>query len=315
MQKPKIAISSCLLGESVRYDGGHKHNRYVTQTLGQYFDFIAFCPEVAIGLGIPRPTIRLAQQDDAVRAVGSADAEMDVTDALAGYGEKIAGQIKSAVTGYILKKDSPTCGMERVKVYGEPDRPPVRQGVGIYAKVILERLPNLPVEEEGRLMDPGIRENFVERVFTYGRWRTFLEDDGSAAGLVKFHTHHKFFIQAHDEVAYRELGRIVASAGIDRQAALRSYESVLMQGLKQQATPARNANVLQHIMGFFKQALEPGDKAELLDLIDAHRRGLVPVIVPITLINHFRRKHPVSYIDEQIFLEPHPRELMLRNHI
>ena len=314
--KPRIAISSCLLGEKVRYDSGHKHNRYITGTLGEYFDFVPLCPEVAVGLGIPRPTIRLVVRDGEVRARAQSDETLDPTDELRDYGRKMASQIEGKVCGYLLKKDSPSCGMERVKVFDKPNAPAKREGVGIYAREILSLLPDLPVEEEGRLMDPGLRENFVERVFTYDRWLKFLDEDFTPAGLVKFHTCHKFFILAHDETTYRELGRIVADVGkgdlVDTAA---TYASLLMQGLKKQATPRKNANVLQHMMGFFKDDLDSHDKQELLNAIELHRQRLVPAIVPITLINYFRRKYRNAYIDDQVYLEPHPPELMLRNHI
>lgn len=312
--KPKIAVSSCLLGEEVRYDGGHKNNRYVSRVLVDYFDFVPLCPEVAIGLGIPRPTIRLVQEGDEVRARSHADSADDYTEVLAGYGRKMAASL-TRVSGYILKKDSPSCGMERVKVYPpEPARPPEKNGVGIYAGVILEALPNLPVEEEGRLTDPRLRENFIERVFLYASWQALLARGLTPKGLVEFHTVHKFAILAHDETVYRQLGQIVARAGsVPIEECAESYIALLMQGMKTLTTPKKHANVLMHIMGFFKEDLEKDDKAELLRLIEAHREGLVPVIVPITLINYFRKKYPNEYIEGQTYLEPHPPELMLRN--
>lgn len=315
MIKPKIAISSCLLGEQVRFDGGHKHNPYITRSLGEYFDFVPFCPEVAVGLGVPRPTIRLVRSQGDIRAV-SADGTIDPTDDMDAYARTIAPQLDGKVCGYILKKDSPSCGMERVKVYEKEDQPPAREGSGIYARRIMAMLPNLPVEEEGRLMDPGLRENFVERVFAYNRWLDLVDSGITAGSLVDFHTRHKFFIQVHDERTYRELGQLVASVGKrDIHEVAQEYVSKLMQGLRHQATPKKNANVLQHIMGFFKSDLAADDKQELLDLIDAHRRGMVPLVVPITLINHFRRKYPNEYIEDQVYLTPHPQELKLRNHI
>lgn len=310
---PKIGISSCLLGQEVRYDGGHKHNRYVTRTLGQHFEFVPHCPELAIGLGTPRAPIRLFGDGGQVRAVGVDDSALDFTSRLATDGDALAAR-SSGLSGYILKKDSPSCGMERVEVYSREI--PEKRGVGIFASRLMAMLPDLPVEEEGRLMDPGLRENFVERVFTYHRWQRLLAEGLTAERLVAFHTRHKFFILAHDEPVYRELGRLVASAGKgDIDEVGRAYVSLMMQGLREQATPRKHANVLMHIMGFFKDALEPGDKQELVDLIDAHRNGLVPVIVPITLLNHFLRKFPNDYVMGQVYLSPHPRELMLRNHI
>jgi len=312
-ERPQIGISSCLLGEGVRYDGGHKHSRYITNTLGQHFEFVSYCPEMAIGLGIPRPPIRLVTREHGVVAVGVDDGSLDVTARLSGYALDVAR--KSAnLSGYILKKDSPSCGMERVKVY--TGKQPHKKGIGVYAGELMRQLPNLPVEEEGRLMDPGLRENFVERVFTFHRWQQMLAAGLSASRLVDFHTRHKFSVLAHDEKVYRELGRLVADAGgADIPALAESYVTLLMAGMRKRATPRKHANVLMHIMGFFKDQLDTDDKEEMLALIDAHRQELVPLIVPITLINHFLRKFPSEYIQNQVYLSPHPRELMLRNHI
>lgn len=310
----RIAVSSCLLGNEVRYDGGHKHNRYVTDTLGQYFSFVSFCPEVAIGLGTPRSPIQLVQVDGAVRVRGVRDPEKDVTDDLIAYGKTVSGML-GEVSGYIFKSRSPSCGMERVKIYG-PSGHSADSGPGMFAKTMMERLPELPVEEEGRLMDPRLRENFIERVFVYHRWQQYCQAGLSPSSLVDFHTRHKFLIQVHDEPGFRELGRLVGtagSAGLD--AVAYAYVTRLMQTLKKIATPGMHANVLMHIMGFLKGSLGAGDKAELLELIDAHRRERVPLIVPLTLLKHFLRLYPNDYICQQFYLNPHPAELMLRNHI
>jgi len=309
-----IGISSCLLGHEVRYDSGHKHNAYITQTLGRFFEFMPFCPEVAIGLGIPRPPIQLVQFDDGVHVRGVRNPQQDVTRELVAYGEQVAGRLH-AVSGYLFKKGSPSCGMERVKIYN-PGGQPAGSGAGMFAATLMRQLPELPVEEEGRLMDPVLRENFVERVFVYHRWQKLCGSRPGAAELVDFHTRHKFIVLAHHESAYRELGRLVADAGKgDLGATLQAYIRVLMQALKKNATPRQHANVLMHILGFFKRHLETADKAELLDVIDAYRRGQLPLIVPITLIKHHLRHYPDDYVSRQYYLNPHPRELMLRNHI
>jgi uncharacterized protein YbgA (DUF1722 family)/uncharacterized protein YbbK (DUF523 family) len=315
MNKPKIGISTCLLGEEVRYDGGHKHNRYITRTLGDYFDFVPYCPEVAIGLGTPRPPIRLVDRDGNQRAVGSNDASVDVTDKLERFAERVAAS-STDLSGYILKKDSPSCGMERVRVYNEDTGMPEKKGIGIHARIMMDRHPHLPFEEEGRLMDPGLRDNFIERVFACHRWQQLLASGLKPASLVSFHTAHKFLLLSHDESRYRSLGRIVAEAGSgDIDELGERYIAEFMACLNVLSTPRKHANVLMHIMGFFKDQLEAGDKEELLGLIDAHREGLVPVIVPVTLMNHYQRKYPSEYIENQVYLEPHPKELMLRNHI
>ncbi len=311
----RIAVSSCLLGNQVRYDAGHKHSAYLTQTLGDYFSFIPFCPEVAIGLGIPRPPIRLVDVDGLIRVRGVSDPQQDVTDALVEYAESVVPQLRQ-VSGYVFKKGSPSCGMERVKVYDIRSGQPMRSGAGLFAGTLMQALPELPVEEEGRLMDPRLRENFIERVFVYHRWHCYCANGITPGTLVDFHTRHKFSVLAHDEVAYRQLGRLVAGAGdrdIDELAA--EYIRVLMRALARLATAKQHANVLMHIMGFIKADIDRGDKAELLDLIEAYRQEQVPLIVPITLIQHHLRRHPNDYIGSQYYLNPHPRELMLRNRI
>ena len=210
IEKIPIAISSCLLGEEVRFDGGHKHNAYITQTLGEYFSYTPFCPEVAIGLGVPRPTIQLVQVEDDIRVRGSKDPQLDVTERLQDYARSVLPALEG-YCGYIFKRASPSCGMERVKVYKNGN--PVGTSSGAYAAVIMQALPELPVEEEGRLMDPVLRENFIERVFVYHRWQQLKRGGLTVAGLVQFHTVHKFTLLAHDEVIYRELGRIIADTG------------------------------------------------------------------------------------------------------
>jgi len=315
--RPKIGISSCLLGSEVRFDGSHKHNSYITRTLGDYFEFVAFCPEVAIGLGTPRTPIRLVASEHGPKAVDLKNPEIDHTEALDNYARKVTPTL-SDYCGYLVKKDSPSCGMERVKVYHRADAPPVREAAGIYTARLLQEKPEIPVEEEGRLMDPGLRENFIERVYALHRWRTAVEsDDGpTPAKLVDFHTRHKFFMLAHHEPTYRQLGPLVASAGQgDVQKRCDEYLQLFMTGLKHKVNPRKNTNVLMHIMGYFKDHLTPEDKSELLEIIDHHRDGLVPVIVPITLINHYLKKFPSEYVANQVYLQPHPKELMLRNHI
>ncbi|HKI73720.1 MAG TPA: DUF523 and DUF1722 domain-containing protein [Pseudomonadales bacterium] len=310
---PRVGVSSCLLGEEVRYDGGHKRNDYVSNTLADHLDLVPWCPEMAIGLGVPRPPIRLIRRADEIRAVRTDDTSVDVTDKLAAYGREVSNTLGD-LSGYILKKDSPSCGMERVRVYNGST--PDKSGTGIYARVIMEAHPHLPTEEEGRLNDPRLRENFIERVFTLHRWQKMVQQGLTPRSLVAFHTEHKFLILAHDEPGYRELGRLISQAGGEKVESLgKRYLTLLMQTLSHHATPKKHANVLMHIMGFFKDKLDASDKAELLEQIDAHREGLVPVIVPITLINHYLRKFPETYIERQIYLSPHPRELMLRNHV
>lgn len=310
----RIGVSACLLGQEVRYDGGHKHNAYLTGSLARYFEFVPFCPEVSIGLGIPRAPIRLEARHDEVRAVGVRDPDLDVTDALLAYGSAVADAHRD-LSGYIFKKGSPSCGLERVKIYSAKGMP-AGKGRGLYARALTARLGLLPVEEEGRLMDPVLRENFIERVFVYHRWQGLMRQGLTPAALVDFHTRHKFSILAHDEQRYRELGRMVSEAG---RAALDElaprYADTLMAALSRRATRRRHTNVLMHVMGYLKRYLDSDDKAELLELIDSYRVGQVPLIVPITLLKHHLRKHPDPYIQQQYYLSPHPEELMLRNSL
>jgi uncharacterized protein YbgA (DUF1722 family)/uncharacterized protein YbbK (DUF523 family) len=311
----RIGISSCLLGNAVRFDAGHKHSTYITKTLGEYFEFVPFCPEVAIGLGVPRPPLRLVRVGGSIRVRGVRDPERDVTEALVENAAAVARELQG-VCGYLFKKGSPSCGIERVKVYDADSGHPVNSSSGVYAGTIMQALPELPVEEEGRLMDPRLRENFVERVFIYHRWHCYCAAGMTPAALVDFHTRHKFCVLAHDEPAYRELGRLVAAAGKgDITATAGEYIRVLMKALARVATPKRHTNVLLHIVGYFKENLNREDKAELLEHIEAYRRELVPLIVPMTLIQHHLRCHPNEYIAAQYYLNPHPRELMLRNRI
>lgn len=310
----RIGISACLLGESVRYDGGHKHNEYITTTLGQYFDFVPFCPEVAIGLGVPRPPIRLVQERIGVRARGVDDPKLDVTQQLVAYATQVVPALDQ-LSGYILKKNSPSCGMKRVKVYRGKKSAAVN-GTGIYARTLMEQLPELPFEEEGRLMDPLWRGNFVERVFVYHRWQRQVGYVPGAKALIDFHTRHKLIVLAHDERAYRALGRFVATAGGAKiETTANSYVRLLMECLKRPATRARHANVLQHISGFFKKVLTRDDKHELQALIETYRRGRVPLVAPITLIRHYLRQFPDPYLAGQYYLHPHPDELALRSTI
>lgn len=310
----RIGISGCLLGQEVRYDGGHKHNGYITDTLGRFFEFVPFCPEVAIGMGVPRAPIRLVKMGGEVRARGVRDPALDVTDPLDAYAERVAPKLHR-LSGYILKKGSPSCGMERVKLV-TPKGAPAGTGAGVYAARLMALQPELPFEEEGRLMDPVLRENFIERVFVYHRWQQLTTRKLTARGLVEFHTRHKFIVLAHDEKAYRALGRLVAEAGRAPVAELGTrYVALLMQALRKPATRTRHANVLQHLGGFFKQHLDATDKQEWQELISSYRLGRLPLVVPVTLLRHYLRRFPDPYLASQHYLAPHPDELMLRNLI
>jgi uncharacterized protein YbgA (DUF1722 family)/uncharacterized protein YbbK (DUF523 family) len=308
----RLGVSACLLGAKVRFDGGHKRNRFVLEELGKYFEFMPFCPEVAIGMGTPRPPIRLVGDPQAPRAVGSRDDSLDVTDALREYSAITAGRLYG-LCGFVFKKDSPSCGMERVKVYSDTGMPQ-RDGAGLFARAVQEANPLLPVEEEGRLNDPGLRENFVTRVLVYARWQALRQQPLSKKALIEFHTCHKLLLLAHSPAAYRELGGLLArldSAPLDTLA--ERYIGDVMRALKAQASRKLHVNVLQHLLGYLRKHVDDVNRAGLVDVIDDYRRGLVPLVVPITLLQHHFRSNPNPYISRQVYMNPHPRELMLRN--
>lgn len=310
----RIGVSSCLLGAKVRFDGGHKKDDFLVNTFGEWVEWVPVCPEVEVGMGTPRESVRLVRKGSDIRMVAPRSGS-DWTQAMRIYSVQRVEKLATAeLSGYVLKKESPSCGMERVKVYGEGM--PTKSGRGLFAEALLGRFPNLPVEEEGRLCDPRLRDNFVERVFAYHRLRRFFSDRWTLGGLVAFHTAHKLQIMAHAPKTYEKLGRLVARAkGLPREKLRESYETEFMRGLKVIATKHRNTNVLHHILGYFKRLLDGATRGELLGLIEDYRRGLVPLVVPITLIRHYVRLHSVAYLAGQVYLEPHPKELMLRNHV
>lgn len=311
----RLGISACLLGESVRFDGGHKRDPFLTETFGPLVEWVPVCPEVECGLGTPRESMRLVRVDAGIRLLTVRTA-VDLTGQLQQYSQRRVGELESEdLSGYVLKRDSPSCGMERVKIYGGQGAP-AKSGRGIFAASLMERFPTLPVEEEGRLGDPRLRENFVERVFAYWRLRGLFSGRWNLGSLVAFHTAHKLILMAHSPEAYRTLGRLVAQAhGVPRHDLQRRYSERFMSALTVIATPRRHVNVLQHMAGYFKNLLDPESKAELAATIDDYRRGLVPLIVPITLVRHHVRVHGIPYLAGQLYLDPHPKELMLRNHV
>jgi len=310
-----VGISACLLGEQVRYDGGHKHDRYITDTLGRYFRFIGVCPEVECGLPTPREAMRL-EGDPAAPRLMTRTTRQDKTDQMQSYCVRRVQELELAdLCGFIFKKDSPSSGLYRVKVYGDGPQP-AKIGSGLFAAAVVRHFPLLPVEEAERLNDPAIRENFIEQVFTCRRWKDFLAGDASLGGLVAFHTRHKLLLMAHSPRHYRELGALVAGGREQRLTELLPrYETELMAAMRLQATIKKHTNVLQHIMGYFKRQLDAFEKQELLQLIGQYHDRLVPLVVPLTLLKHYVAKYGQAYLQEQIYLSPHPAELMLRNHV
>jgi uncharacterized protein YbgA (DUF1722 family)/uncharacterized protein YbbK (DUF523 family) len=317
MEKLRLGISACLLGEPVRYDGGHKLDPFITGTLGNYVEFLPVCPEAECGLGVPREAMRLVGDPDAPRLM-TVRSKVDLTDRMLAWAQKRLEELEQEnLCGFIFKSKSPSSGMERVRVYREPPQgSPVARGVGIFARLFMARFPLLPVEDEGRLHDPVLRENFITRLFVMQRWREFLAAGPGLRDLVAFHTRHKLLILAHSPTHYRDLGRLVARAKeLPLPELCRLYQSRLMEALRLKATPRKNANVLDHLMGYFKKDLTPDEKRELREVIDSHRLGYVPLVVPVTLINHYVRKYQQPYLREQFYLHPHPVELQLRNHV
>jgi uncharacterized protein YbgA (DUF1722 family)/uncharacterized protein YbbK (DUF523 family) len=311
----RIGISSCLLGEKVRYDGGHKEDRFLTGTLSRYFEWVPVCPEVELGLGTPRESIRLENSPEGVRLVATKSGK-DLTGAMRTFSRaRIALLEREGLCGYILKKDSPSCGLHRVRVHGE-HAAPSRSGRGLFAEALAAAFPSMPIEEEGRLSDPRLRENWIERVFAYRRLRSLWESRWRAADLIRFHTGHKLILLAHSPGAYEKLGRIVAEAGrTSRQKLQESYEREFMAALVVPATRGRHVNVLQHMSGYFKKQLDGDSKAELAQVIEDYRLGAVPLLVPLTLIKHHIRRLGVQYLEAQLYLNPHPKELALRAYV
>ena len=313
-QTIKIGVSSCLLGKEVRYNGGHSHDRYITGTLGQYFTFVDVCPEVEAGFGIPRETLRLVGDPASPRLLTSRTGR-DCTDTMSNWARKRVQELaKDNLCGFIFKSKSPSSGMERVKVYTEKGFPGSNKGVGLFARAFMARFPLIPVEEEGRLHDAALRENFIERIFALKRWRQVTEMKKSRGNIVAFHTEHKLQIMSHSLQHYRDMGRLVAQVKeIPLDSLYDQYETMFMQALSLKATVKKNVNVLQHMAGYFKKELSKDEKQELQEIIEQYHQNYTPLIVPITLVNHYVRKYEQEYLRKQYYLNPHPIELKLRN--
>ena len=310
-----VGISSCLMGAKVRFDAGHKQSRYITDVLGEYFRFIPICPELEVGMGVPREAVRLIGDIDHPQMVGNRTGA-DWTDRMNRYArERVRRDDLSNLHGFILKKNSPSCGMERVKVYLKPGTVE-KKGIGLFARAVLDQFPDLPVEEEGRLNDHPLRENFIVRVFAYHRLQELFAQPFSRRRVVEFHTAHKYLMLAHNPQYYRQMGQMVAAIDKETPAAFRDkYRQSMMQGLKYLSTVKKNVNVLQHIAGFMKKQATEMEKKDMHQAIADYHKELTPLVVPLTLIRHFINKYEVSYIQDQIYLNPHPKELMLRNHV
>jgi len=311
----RLGISRCLLGEEVRFDGGHKRDNYLSEVLGRYVEWVPVCPEVETGLGTPREAMRLVGDPQDPRLV-TIKSGMDHTRALETMTTNRIEELKNLdLSGYVFKKGSPSCGIEQVRIYHEHGMPS-RNGVGLFARAFIEQFPLIPVEDEGRLGDPTLRENFIERVFCYRRWQDLVQSGVTRQALAQFHAVHKYLLSAHHPQQCEVLGRLIGQAHQHRPKELaHRYGELFMKALAVKATVRKHVNVLQHILGYFKERLGAHEKAELLGVIGDYHHGLTPLIVPLILIKHYVQIFDVSYLREQVYLNPHPIEVMLRNHV
>ena len=320
----RIGISRCLLGDEVRWDGGHKRDAYLVDIFGPQVTWVPVCPEIESGLPVPRPTMRLEHSPEGGALVNGILVRLimprtggDWTDEMAGWARQKAQTLAGQhLDGFILKRDSPSCGLERVKIYGGGGGVGERKGRGLFAEALLAACPDLPVEEEGRLTDARLRENFIERVFAHARLSALFAGRWTVGDLVRFHTAHKLTLLAHRPATYKALGTLVAHAkGRARDEVRAEYAHAFMDGLRAIATPVRHVNVMHHMMGHLRGLVDAGARDEMLDLIEEYRKGHVPLVVPLTLLHHYAKRHKVAYLLGQTYLEPHPRELALRNHV
>lgn len=312
--KPRIGISACLIGQAVRYNAGHKASPLCLELLQDHFEWAPVCPEVAIGLGVPRAPIRLVGDSEHSEVVSSRNAGTDFSGPLRAYGEQMADELED-LCGYIFMQKSPSCGLERVKVYQHDGQLSRHQGQGAYASAFRARRPDLPVEEEGRLHNPVLRENFISRVYAYADWQRLLATGLDRGALVRFHSRYKYLLMANNPQAYRELGRMLGSMSRDDDphAIGPRYFAALMHALRRCASRGTHGNVLQHLSGYLRHALGQGDRHELQHIIGQYQQGMVPLVVPLTLLKHHLRKHPDPYLSQQAYLQPHPEPLGLRN--
>jgi len=314
MDKIKIGVSKCLLGEPVRYDGQHKHDHFITDTLGRYLDYVGVCPEVECGLSVPRESMRL-MGDPANPRLVTTRTDIDLTARMQNWvAQRVIELEKENLYGYIFKSRSPSSGMENVKVYNDKGGV-AGKAPGLFGKAFMAHFPNLPCEDEGRLNDPDLRENFIERVFTLWRFRQVVRANPTLATLMTFHARNKFLIQSHHEALMREMGRDLAGLTARTvRAYIPQYETKLMRTLKTLATVRKHTNILQHMLGFLREGVDEEDRQELAGIIEDYHRELVPLIVPVTMFRHYVEKHNISYLKDQYYLNPHPAELKLRNH-
>jgi uncharacterized protein YbgA (DUF1722 family)/uncharacterized protein YbbK (DUF523 family) len=316
-KKIKIGVSSCLIGEKVRWNGDHKQDRYVKDTLSRFFEYVPVCPEVEVGMGTPRETVALYGTLENPKML-SKKTQTDWTRKMNRYTkDRIKSLDNDDLCGYIFKSKSPSCGLARIPVHDELDRSKARHGAGIFADAYIKANPLVPTEDEGRLNDSRIRENFIVRVFSFYRLKNnLLNQKAKAENLVQFHTAHKFLLLAHSRKHYQILGKIVAEVKNNPwNRVLSSYIFSFMEALTLKSTTKKNTDVLLHMIGFLKKMLTKSEKEDILAAIEDYRNELIPLIVPATLVRHQVKKHKIEYLMNQIYLNPHPKELMLRNHV
>ncbi len=313
MEKIVIGISSCLLGSPVRYDGGHAKDTYLVNTWGKYFEYLPICPELEAGLGVPREPMRL-EGDPENPSLVAVNTRRDITEILHNWAYKKVEALKGIpLSGFIFKSKSPSCGVEGVKVYGKDGV--VKKGIGIFATYFIKTFPFVPVEEDAKLTDIDVRENFIERVFVLQSWRELYGKSANIHDLIVFHTRYKYIIMAHSPVHYKEMGRIVGNGSDENPMSLfNKYGELLLKALSIKATVKKHTNVLLHLLGYFKKELTHKEKEELLSMIDAYYKGGIPLLVPLTMLRHYANKFEKKYLLEQAYLTPHPIELKLKNH-
>jgi uncharacterized protein YbgA (DUF1722 family)/uncharacterized protein YbbK (DUF523 family) len=314
MERIKLGVSSCLLGERVRYDGEEKQDPYLTEVLGKYVEWVPVCPETECGLPVPREPMKLLGGPEDPRLV-TRETGIDHTGRLVTWVEaKIRKLEGEGLAGFVFKSRSPSCSCARgVKVFA-PDGKSFRMGRGIFAGAFMGRFPYLPVEDEEGLSDSGRRESFIRRLFVFSRWRGLIEGKGSPGDLAAFHARHKLIFMAHSRVHLRKLGKLAAvgEKGV-REKIFDEYAALMKECLKVEATVKKNVNVLQHMLGYFKKLLSAGEKEEILEVIEGYGNEELPLLAPVTLLRHYARKHEVTYLEEQYYLYPDPVELMMRN--
>ena len=313
--RPVLGVSACLLGKAVRFDGGHKKNNYILDDLSKYIDFVSTCPELEAGFGLPRPTMQLRQLNNKTRLVYSKDPDTDITIQMKEFSEQKVNQL-SELDGFIFKKNSPSCGVFRVPVVIHQNGMREKRGIGIFAESFQQRYPLIPIEEEGRLNDAMLCENFFERVYAYKRWKAINKTKNSVQDLIEFHSRHKLMLMARGSKYYQELGRMVAGSTVkDLTERREKYIKRFMEVMKITSIPGRQVNVLQHIMGYLKHSLSAEDKQELLAVFESYRLKQIPLVTPLTLLRHHLRVNRQQYISMQHYLAPFPEQLGLRSSL